>query len=462
MYQDDVENFSKFGVKFQENLVKLIFLDRAFADQIGEVLDFSFFDVSYLQAFVEMLYDYKENYKVHPSLNTMASVLLSGQSKYDEVLFKQMKDFIVRVHSNQDTEGSDFIKDASLDFCRKQKLKAAIIKSVDLLRSSSFDEIADVINTALKLGGTNDSGYDYLKDFEKRFLLKARDPVSTGWSEFDNITQGGIGKGELGVAIAATGAGKSHVLVHLGAQAVKNGLTVVHYTLELGDTVIARRYDSCITGIPLTYLNDNKEKILETVQDIEGTLIVKEYPTKSASPNTIRSHLEKLRNLGTNVDMILVDYADLLKPKKAYSEKRHDLESIYEELRGIAKEFECPLWTCSQTNRTGYNAELVSAESISEAFSKCFVADFIFTLSRTADDKNENTGRFFVAKNRFGPDGLVYPIDMDTSKVYINVHKKVSIEEAKNKKDPAKDQKEYLRERYEKLMKSKETKQGDS
>jgi len=90
MYQNDVENFSKFGVKFQENLVKLIFLDRAFADQIGEVLDFSFFDVNYLQAFVEMLYDYKENYKVHPSLNTMASVLLSEQTKHDEVLFKQM------------------------------------------------------------------------------------------------------------------------------------------------------------------------------------------------------------------------------------------------------------------------------------------------------------------------------------------------------------------------------------
>lgn len=456
MYQNDSENFSKFGVKFQENLVKLIFLDRSFSDRIGEVLDISYFDVSYLQAFVELLYNYKESYKVHPSLNTMASVLLSNQGKYDEVIFKQMKDFLVRIHSSQDTEGSDFIKDASLDFCRKQKLKAAIIKSVDLLRSSSFDEIADVINSALKLGSLNESGYDYLKDFEQRFLIKARDPVATGWGEFDGITQGGLGKGELGVAIAATGAGKSHILVHLGSQAVKNGLTVVHYTLELGDTVIARRYDSCITGIPLSYLNDSKDKILTEVQNLDGTLIVKEYPTKAASVNTIRTHLEKLRTFGTKIDMIIVDYADLLKPKKSYAEKRHDLESIYEDLRGLAKEFECPVWTCSQTNRTGYNAELVSAESISEAFSKCFVADFIFTLSRTAEDKNDNTGRFFVAKNRFGPDGLVYPIEMDTSKVFIKVLKKTTVEEVKAKKDHAKDQKQYLRDRYDKLMKKKE------
>jgi DnaB-like helicase C terminal domain len=455
MYQNDVENFSKFGVKFQENLVKIIFLDRSFSDRIGEVLDVSYFDVAYLQSFVELLYEYKNNYKVHPSLNTMASVLLANQNKYDEVIFKQMKDFLIRIHSNQDSEGADFIKDASLDFCRKQKLKAAIIKSVDLLRSSSFDEIADVINSALKLGAMNESGYDYLKDFEQRFLLKARDPVATGWGEIDSITQGGIGKGELGVAIAATGAGKSHILVHLGAEAVKNGLTVVHYTLELADTIIARRYDSCITGLPLSHLNDHKEKILSTVQDLDGTLIVKEYPTKSASVNTIRTHLEKLRSFGTKIDMIIVDYADLLKPKKSYAEKRHDLESIYEDLRGMAKEFECPVWTCSQTNRSGYNAELVSAESISEAFSKCFVADFIFTLSRTAEDKNDNAGRFFVAKNRFGPDGLVFPIEMDTSKVYIKVLKKTTVEEVKSKKDPAKDQKQYLRDRYDKLMKKK-------
>jgi hypothetical protein len=122
--------------------------------------------------------------------------------------------------------------------------------------------------------------------------------------------------------------------------------------------------------------------------------------------------------------MIIVDYADLLKPVKAYGEKRHDLEGIYEELRSIAQTYECPVWTCSQTNRGGLNAEVITMESISEAFNKCFVADFIFSLSRTAQDKQANTGRFFVAKNRNGPDGLVFPIFMDTSNVSIKVLEK--------------------------------------
>ena len=120
-------------------------------------------------------------------------------------------------------------------------------------------------------------------------------------------------------------------------------------------------------------------------------------------------------------------------------------------MRGIAQEHKCPIWTVSQTNRTGYNAELVTMESISEAFSKCFVADFIFTLSRTTEDKNNNTGRFFVAKNRFGPDGLIYPVKMDTSNVKISVEQN-SIDPSAVGKNAAKEQKDLLRQKYKELQ----------
>ena len=121
--------------------------------------------------------------------------------------------------------------------------------------------------------------------------------------------------------------------------------------------------------------------------------------------------------------MIIVDYADLLRPARTTykQELRHSLGDIYEELRGIAQKYDMPVWTASQTNRGGLNAEVITMESISEAFNKCFVADFICTISRTAQDKTENTGRMFVAKNRNGPDGMVYPMNMDTSKVYLEV-----------------------------------------
>ena len=121
--------------------------------------------------------------------------------------------------------------------------------------------------------------------------------------------------------------------------------------------------------------------------------------------------------------MIVVDYGDLLKSStvRKNSEKRHELESIYEELRGIGQEFGCPVVTASQTNRKGLNEEVITMESISEAFNKCFVADFIISLSRTIKDRNANVARIFVAKNRNGPDGIVYSAFMDTSNVAIKV-----------------------------------------
>ena len=188
------------------------------------------------------------------------------------------------------------------------------------------------------MGGILILGMIIYKIFEQRFEIKARDPVTTGWDEIDKLCKGGIGKGELGVVIAPTGAGKSMVLVHLGTQAVLAGKTVVHYTLELQDTSIGIRYDSCLTGVSLSETHSFKEMIYEKVQELEGRLIIKEYPTKSASTQTIKNHLEKLRQKDIKVDMIIVDYGDLLKPVTATREKRHDLESIYEELRAIAQE----------------------------------------------------------------------------------------------------------------------------
>ena len=299
-----------------------------------------------------------------------------------------------------------------------------MLKSVSLLQSCSFDEISKTINDSLKLGSDNNFGYDYLADFEQRFVPKHRLPITTGWKEIDSLCGGGLGKSELGVVIAPTGAGKSFCLVHLGAQGLKEGKVVVHYTLELGDTIIATRYDSCLTGYPLSDIINFKDEVYEEIKDIEGQLIVKEYPTKSASTNTIKSHLNKLIKRGIKPGLIIVDYADLLRPVVVRKEKRDELGSIYEELRGISTEFQCPIWTASQTNRSGLNAEVITMEQISEAFNKCFVADFIFSVSRTIEDKQNNQGKMFIAKNRNGPDGMIFDLFMDPGSAKIRVMSK--------------------------------------
>ena len=447
MTTQDKVDFSKYGKSFQEGLAALILQDRAFSDQIQEVLETQYFELKYLQVFVDKIFGYKQKYNVHPTGKILMTILRTELEDETDAVKKQTRDYFSRIY-NTDVTDQDFIKNTSLDFCRKQVLKGAMLTSVGLLKNSSYDEIAKVINNALKLGSDSDFGYDYVADFERRFEIKARDPISTGWDEIDNLCRGGLGNGELGVVIAPTGAGKSMVLVHLGAQALLQGKTVLHYTLELQDTSIGIRYDSCITGVSLSDMHSFKEMIYEKVQEVPGKLIIKEYPTKSASTQTLKNHIEKLKQRDIKPDMILVDYGDLLKPVTVTREKRHDLESIYEELRAIAQENKCPVWTASQTNRSGLNAEVVTLEAISEAYSKCFVADFICSVSRTIDDKNNNTGRMFVAKNRFGPDGLVYPAKMDLSRVKIDVLASTGETIGEIQVNAAKQQSERLKERY--------------
>jgi len=416
------DDFSRFGKEFQESLCHLVLKDRPFADQIFEVLDMNFFEQKYLQAFVSLIQDYREEFKTHPSDSVMKSLLRTKLANQSDTVKRQLREFYARISRFED-EHSEYVKKTALDFCKKQKLKEAMLKSIPLLEESSFEEVVSVITGAANLGLDSNYGHDFVLDFEKRFEEKSRNPITTGWSEIDKITSGGMGKGELGVVIAATGGGKSQCLVHLGTQAVKAGKSVVYYTLELADTVVGSRFDSCLTGVPLKDRWTFKEQIYERVQEEDlGKLIIKEYPTKSASVETLKAHLEKLKVKNFKPDMILVDYADLLSQRSNLKERRHQLESTYEELRGMAQAYDCCVWTASQTNRSGINAEIITMESISEAFNKCFVSDFIFTISRTLEEKEVNAGKMYIAKNRNGPDGIIYPSIMDYSRVYIDVN----------------------------------------
>lgn len=419
----DKKDFGRFGTTFQEKLVQLILEDRPFSEQIEEVIELDFFEKKYLKIFTKLIFNYREEYGIHPSKETVQTLLKTKLEDESPVDKKLVQDFFARTEKREKIKEVDFVKDTALEFCKKQKMKIAFLKGAQELNKETveYDKVRNFIVESLNLGADNDYGHDFLKDFEMRYEENPRFPVSTGWEIIDDIMQGGHGRGELGVIIAPTGSGKSMAMTHFGAQALIQGKNVVHYTLELSEEVVGQRYDSCISGVHLNNLKKKKDEVYEKIKDVEGGLTIKYYPPKSATVNTFRKHLDKLKRKGTEIDMIIVDYGDLVRPTKTRNAKHMELEEIYEELRALASEMECPLWTASQTNRSGLNTDVVTMEAISEAFSKCFVADFIMSLSRTVDDKPVNGGRVYVAKNRNGGDGFVYPIFMDTGYVAIDV-----------------------------------------
>jgi replicative DNA helicase len=461
---DDTKGaFAEYGTGFQEALVRIILDDRNFADRIGEALDVNYLELKYLQIFVNKVYEYKKKYNVHPSRDTMTTLLRTTLDGETEIVQTQVRDYFARLlaASVLDKENDAYVCDTALEFCRKQKVKEAMLRCVPLLKTASFDEVSRIINKALQVGADNDIGYDYVADFEARFQKEARNPLSTGWEEIDKILNGGHGKGELGVVLAPTGGMKSFVLVHLGAAALRQGKTVIHYTLELRDKVIGSRYDSCFTGIPIDDLGNFKDRVLEMVQKIPGKLIIKQYPTKSASLHTIRLHLNKLLSKNVKPELVIIDYADLLRPTTSHKEKRDNLEATYEDMRGMAEEYVCPFFTASQCNRSSLNAEIITMEAIAEAFSKCFPSDFIFSLSRTIEDKQTNTGRIFIAKNRNGPDGIVLPVFADPAIASIKILPKTANNGNIAIEAPAQVQEKRLREKYKSFKKNKKQNGGE-
>lgn len=222
--------------------------------------------------------------------------------------------------------------------------------------------------------------------------------------------------------IVSHNCGKSHALVEMGVAAAQAGFTVVHYTFELSECDTGNRYDSRISNISIDNLLEHKDFVFRKVKEIPGKIIIKSYPTKSASVGTIRNHLHKLKMKGISPDMIVLDYADLMRSRKAYDQKRLEEESVYEELRALAMELEIPIWTATQSNRGGLDAEVITLKDIAECFAKAMICDFFLTLNRKKDGNDYSTiGNLFIAKSRLGRDGVKFPMMIDTSKSKIEV-----------------------------------------
>jgi replicative DNA helicase len=289
------------------------------------------------------------------------------------------------------------------------------MESVDYLKIGQYEKIKTKFDEALKAGMERNIGHDYGEDVEKRMTVMARSSINTKWEVIDGLMDGGLGPGELGIITACAGSGKSWVLCKLGAEAMKQGKNVIHFTLELNENYVGLRYDACFTGIDFQNIRNNISVVREKIAQVPGKLIIKYFPIKTVSAHSLKAHCERLAMLGTKVDMIIVDYADILRPINSdrNSNSYQEAGGIYEELRAVAGELQVPIWSASQSNRAAMEEDIIQANNISDSYRKIMTADFVMSLSRKVNDKVSNTARFHIIKNRFGPDGLTFPSKMN-------------------------------------------------
>ena len=400
-------------------------MDREWGAQMYEVMLPTFFELNYLQYLTRLYFTYYEQYKAFPTLQLLISIIREDLSEGQDIILRdQIVEFLHRLKSNPHPGDIGYVKDKALDFCKRQAFKDALHKAVELIQTDKFDSVISLMKSAVSIGMPHSIGHDFHEDIEARFVKAHRIPCPTGLPRIDapDILDGGLGRGEIGVVTANTGVGKSHYLVAMGANALRSGKNVLHYTFELTETAVGRRYDSNLTNIDINDLMASKKKVIDFYekQDL-GRLIIKEYPTGAASVITIRNHIEKLSLKGFKPSLIVIDYADIMKSTKAYDSLRHELKLVYEELRNLAMEMNIPVWTASQANRDSANSDIVGLENMAEAYGKAMVADVVISISRKAMEKATGHGRLYVAKNRAGRDGILFPMLINTAQSRITL-----------------------------------------
>jgi len=413
-------SFGQFGKSFQEKLCQAFLVDNKFAEQMMEVVDISYFELNYLKFLADRYFSYSKKYKVFPTLQLLVTIIRDDlKTGTDIILRDQIVEYLQRMRANPDPGDLQYVKDKALEFCRKQALKKALESAVDQMQDGKYESIVETIKKAVQVGTAPSVGHDFFNEMDARFTKLKRDTIPTRLPELDKkeILNGGSGKGELLCVVGASGSGKSHWLTMIGANSLREGKNVLHYTFELSETSVGIRYDSNLCDMDSNEVMDRKEEVKKFYEENRlGRLYIKEYPTNTASIYTIRSHIERLDLKGFKPDIIIIDYADIMRSTRQFDSLRHELKLVYEELRGLAMDLGVPIWTASQSNKEGANAEVIDMTNMSEAYGKAMICDLIVSVSRRPHEKSGGWGRLYIAKNRAGRDGLVYPMKINTAR----------------------------------------------
>ena len=418
-----LQSLENYGIGFQTKVISALLTDKPFLQNVNDILTDEHFSNGAHKWIIDQVLKYYAKYHCNPTMDVLKVELKRVEN---EVLQLSIKEQLKEAYRSSDESDLTYVKEEFTNFCKNQQLKKALLNSVDLLKAGDYDSIRTLVDSALRSGQDKNIGHEYNKDIESRYNEDDRSPIPTPWDTFNELMQGGLGEGDLGLIFGNPGGGKSWTLIAMGAYAVQLGYNVIHYTLELGEGYVGRRYDAFFTGVPVDKLKNNKVKVEQATNELPGNLIIREYPMGKASISTIESHIKKCIDLDFKPDLIIIDYIDLLSSKRKNRERKDEIDDIYTSTKGLARELKLPIWSVSQVNRAGAKDNIIEGDKAAGSYDKIMIADVAMSLSRQKKDKVNGTGRFHIMKNRYGMDGMSFNAKVDTSNGHIEILNEMS------------------------------------
>tara|TARA_R110001592_G_scaffold114630_2_gene314619 strand:+ start:14557 stop:15921 length:1365 start_codon:yes stop_codon:yes gene_type:complete len=412
-----LQSIDQYGPNFQIKVISALLTNKDFLVNIHDILDETDFGSDANKWIIKNILSYYAKYHTTPSMDILKVEL---QKVKNEVLQLSIKEQLRAAYSAS-SDDLEYVREEFSTFCKNQQLKKALLSSVDLLQAGDYDSIKLMVEGALKAGQDKKIGHEYIKDVESRYRKDNRVTIPTPWPQINELIQGGLGNGDFGLIFGNPGGGKSWSLVALGGHAVKLGYNVVHYTLELGEDYVGRRYDAFFTAVPVNKILEEREKVEHVVETLEGQLVIKEFAMGRATITTVESHIQKLKSLGINPDLVIIDYVDLLKSNRNSTDRKFEIDDIYTSTKGLARELNVPIWSVSQVNRAGSKDDIIEGDKAAGSYDKMMITDLAISLSRKKEDKVNNTGRLHIMKNRYGMDGITYQMNADTSNGHFKI-----------------------------------------
>lgn len=395
------------------NLVR----NEPFARKVLPYLKKSYLEASHERRLLAELKNYLIEYRKHPSKDALL-IQIGNSTGINETEFKEVVSLIDDIYSGDVEDNLDWLVDTTEKYCQEKAVQNAIMESISIIdgkdEKKSKGVIPQLLQDALAVSFDPSVGHDYLEDIKDRykFIHASEQRIAFDLSYLNRVTRGGLPRKSLSIILAGTGVGKSMFMCHHAAACLAQNYNVLYVTLEMAEERIAERIDANMLDVPLDQLYSMSEETyvskMERIKNkYTGRLIIKEYPTTSASVVHFRSLLNELNiKKKFKPDIIFIDYLNICassRTKMGGSVNSYTyIKAIAEEMRGLAVEFNVPIVSATQTTRTGYQSSDLELTDTSESFGLPATCDFMIGLIST--DELEGMGQIMVKqlKNRWG------------------------------------------------------------
>ena len=355
-------------------------------------------------------------YDQSPTIEALVIEINNAKNVTDEEV-KSCKETLDTWKTREEQSNEKWLLDSTEEFCQEKAIYIAMTKSIEIMNGKNTTlqkgAIPSILSEALAVSFDPNVGHDYFEIADQVFYLyhRVEEKIPFDLEFFNKITKNGLPKKTLNIALAGTGVGKSLFMCHCAAANISAGYNVLYITMEMAEEKIAERIDANLMNINIADLQLlSKElydkKIAHAKNKAQGKLIIKEYPTASASAQHFRNLLNELRLKKSFVpDVIYVDYLNICSSSRIKMGSNVNsytlIKSIAEELRGLAVEFNVPLISATQTTRSGFSSSDVELTDTSESFGLPATADFMFALTTNETLEQLNQIQIKQLKNRY-------------------------------------------------------------